>query len=339
LALLAALGLLLSIILVVLSSQIAELLVGDATGLVRECNDALLVLSLTVPIVLLASGIRGALEGLQEFKAVAKVMLPIGILMFAIPAALSTFTASISHMMWSLLVVRVCALAFLYVTCKRRIYKMAPRWPSGPEARALLSAGGWMTVSNIVSPIMNSLDRLFISIQLSPASAAIYVTPYELATKTLIPAGSIANATFPEFTAQATAQTQVYERRRYFWRAVLLTSATALVPSFFLYVFAKEILAVWISKEFAGGISTDILRLFAVGIIANAAAYIPFAYIQSIGRADITAKFHLAELVIFIPALILSLQEFGVIGAAMVWVGRVIIDAILLFSYALHRMK
>ncbi len=337
-ALVLMLATLLSTLLVSLSAPIAGLLVGVTGDLLDESRSAVLVLSLTVPVVLLASCVRGALEGLQEFKVISKVMMPTGMLMFAVPATLSIVTPSVTHMMWALFLVRLLALALLYAVCKKRIGSLRPRLPSGSEARSLLRAGGWMTVSNVVSPIMTNLDRLFISAQISPAAAALYVMPYELATKTLLPAGSIANAIFPVFAAHSKAGASTSERKRFFWRATLLTAAVALVPSLVLFVFAQDILTAWISIEFAQGVSTDILRLLAIGIVANGAAYIPFAFIQGIGRADVTAKFHLAELAIFIPTLLYALQAFGVLGAAMVWVGRAVIDTTLLFAYASRRL-
>jgi O-antigen/teichoic acid export membrane protein len=185
---------------------------------------------------------------------------------------------------------------------------------------------------------MTNLDRLFISAQISPAAAALHVTPYELATKALLPAGSIANATFPEFATHETPEAQPGERKRYFWRATLITSFSALLPALILSVFARDILSIWISQEFADGVSTDILRILAIGIAANGAAFVPFAYVQGIGRADVAAKFHLIELVVFVPALLYALQAFGVLGAAMVWVCRVVVDAGLLLAYALRKL-
>lgn len=338
LLLLGCLGLLLAVLLLFFAYPVSGLLVGKTESLRSECRTALQVLAFTMPIVLLSSGLRGVLEGLLEFKAISKIMMPTGALMFALPATLSFATSAVTYMVAALFAVRILSLVLLYVACSARIEQLHVRRPSWSQARALLGAGGWMTVSNVVSPIMTNLDRLFISAQISPTAAALHVTPYELATKTLLPAGSIANATFPEFAAHHLASTPVSARRRYFWRATLLTSASALVPAVVLFLFARDILSLWISPEFAKGVSTDILRLLAVGVAANGAAYIPFAFVQGTGHADVAAKFHLFELVVFIPALLYALQAFGVIGAAIVWVGRVVVDAGLLLAFSLRKL-
>lgn len=338
LALLAFVGLLIAGLLLIFADSIAGMLVGEQGGLRSEGGTALQVLALTVPIVLFASALRGALEGLHEFKAISKIMMPTGALMFAFPAVLSFATPVVTYLVGALLLVRLLVLGLLYVACSKRIGETRAQQPSWPQARELLGAGGWMTVSNVVSPIMTNLDRLFISAQISPAAAALHVTPYELGTKTLLLAGSIANATFPEFAAHNGLDTRSGERKRYFWRAMLLTSAAALLPALILFAFPKEILTLWISHEFADGVSTDILRVLAIGIFANGVAYIPFAFVQGIGRSDVAAKFHLVELAVFIPALLWALGTFGVIGAAIVWVGRVIVDAVLLLGYSMRKL-
>lgn len=43
--------------------------------------------------------------------------------------------------------------------------------------RDLLVSGGWMTISNIVSPLMGYLDRFLIGALVTTAAVAYYVTP------------------------------------------------------------------------------------------------------------------------------------------------------------------
>ena len=62
------------------------------------------------------------------------------------------------------------------------------------------------------------------------------------------------------------------------------------------------------------------MRLLAVGIVINGASYIPFAYIQGTGRSDLTAKFHLFELALYVPILLIGISWLGLIGVAVAWV-------------------
>lgn len=333
------LGFTLAGVLALNTESAASFLIGDSRNLLDEANKALYVLAATIPVVLLGSGLRGVLEGFQEFRVIAKITMLTGALMFGLPAALSLATTSVPHLVAALLAVRVMALIMFYWACKSRVHLFAGGLPSREQVASLLRVGGWMTISNVVSPIMTNLDRLFVSSQISPAAAALHVAAYEITTKALLPAGSIANATFPVFATKTRGGEKDTAMRRYFWRAMLLTSLAAIVPSFVIFIFAREILTLWISAEFAAGPSSTIVRILSVGIAINGLAYIPFAFIQGIGKSDVAAKFHLFELAFFIPGLLFALEKFGVIGAAITWTCRVCIDTVLLVGYCLRKLK
>ena len=127
-------------------------------------------------------------------------------------------------------------------------------------------------------------------------------------------------------------------RRRHFRRTSALALLAAFVPAAFVFAFAHPILSAWISPSFADE-SHQILRVLLVGVAINGASYIPFALVQGSGRADMTAKFHLLELCLYVPALLALLSTFGALGAAFAWVARVTLDAALLFGYALRSLR
>jgi ABC-type iron transport system FetAB permease component len=61
--------------------------------------------------------------------------------------------------------------------------------------------------------------------------------------------------------------------------------------------------------------------------------------VQSQGSSKITAFFHLLELVIYFPVLIVCTKKFNIEGAAFAWTFRVFIDLIVLTFYAQKIMK
>ena len=63
-----------------------------------------------------------------------------------------------------------------------------------------------VTVTNIVSPIMVSMDRLLIGTLISMAAVAYYATPYEAASKLFIIPSSIVGVLFPAFSSAMAAQ-------------------------------------------------------------------------------------------------------------------------------------
>jgi O-antigen/teichoic acid export membrane protein len=74
----------------------------------------------------------------------------------------------------------------------------------------------------------------------------------------------------------------------------------------------------------------------AVGILFNSLAQIPHAYIQASGDARSTALIHAFESVFYLPTLFMLTQIYGVVGAAVAWMLRALLDLILLHFRAMR---
>jgi len=197
--------------------------------------------------------------------------------------------------------------------------------------RPLVSFGGWLTVSSIISPVMVYADRFLIGAVISVAAVAYYATPFDMISKLLVIPIALASVLFPAF-----ATTHVSDPDR---TAMLFSRAVNYVfiliyPMVLLAVaFAPEAMRLWLGPQFAAHSST-VLRLLAAGILVNSLAQIPVAVIQGGGRPDITAKLHMLELPLFVIALWFAVRAYGITGAATVWAVRVAVDALLLYVMA-----
>ncbi len=92
---------------------------------------------------------------------------------------------------------------------------------------------------------------------------------------------------------------------------------------------AYPVLNYWLSKEFAEK-ALPIVLILSAGIWVNAMASVPYTLLHANGNPRLTALFHLFELAVYIIALWWLTQEYGMIGAAIAWVGRVVLDWLLL---------
>jgi len=97
-----------------------------------------------------------------------------------------------------------------------------------------------------------------------------------------------------------------------------------------LVVLAKYFIGIWLGETFLLN-STLVFQILALGFFANALANIPFGYLQGIGRADLTAKYHVLQTIIYIPLIWVLIKKWGINGAAAGWTIRVIMDTLLLF--------
>ena len=66
--------------------------------------------------------------------------------------------------------------------------------------KTILKFGGWMTVTNVISPIMVNLDRFFIGHFISVGFIAYYTTSFDVMSRVLLISGAFGSAAFPLFS-------------------------------------------------------------------------------------------------------------------------------------------
>lgn len=302
----------------------------------EETIAAFILLAATIPAVVLISGLVGILTALQRFGLINALRIPMGVMIYLVPLAILPWSQSVMHVCTGLFLVRMLFLVLHAAACFRAY---PPLWTyrgfARSEVRGLAGFGGWMTVTNVVGPLMVYMDRFVIGAVLTLAAVAYYVTPYEIVTRLLVIPSAVVAVLFPVFAA-AHAATSNHAANVYSIgaRAVLGIMAPIVLV---LVVFAKEGLRLWLGDDFAQQ-STAILQWLAIGVFINSYAQVPFAFIQGIGRADITAKLHLLELPLYFALMFWLLNMLGTMGVALAWLLRTVTDAALLTGAA-HRLS
>lgn len=297
-----------------------------------ETEGALYLLAASVPFVISSAGLRGLLEAKQRFGLVNAVRIPQGVLTFVGPALVLPFSTSLVPVVAVLAVVRVLTWAVHLALCLR----VFPSLRHGPllqpsRAMPLLRLGGWMTVTNVVGPLMVYLDRFLIGGLLSLAAVAYYATPYEMVTKLLLVPSAIAQVLFPAFSASLAVDRP---RAALLFDRALKAVFLALFPVTLLVVtLAPELLRLWLGADFARQ-SGRVLQWLAAGVFLNGLAQIPFALIQGAGRPDFTARLHLLELPLYLAGVWWLIHVRGVEGAAIAWTIRAAVDAVVLLLVA-----
>ena len=303
----------------------------------REILASFYLLSAGVPLTVMAAGLRGIPEAFMRFDLSGYVRITLGVFNFLGPAVVLAFTKSVVHVIAALIVGRALSLVAYLLICFRLLPEMKTRvFVDLSRIRPLAKFGGWITVSNVISPIMVNFDRFFLGAMVSVSALAYYSTPWEMVTRLLIIPTSFAAVMFPIFSRKGGAK-EAPDPNLY--RKSLKYVILALLPFCVISLsFAKEILQIWIGADFALQ-SFRVLQLMTAAVLLNGLAMMPFSLIQAAGRPDITAKFHILELVLYIPILWLLIREWGISGAAMAWLVRVGFDLILLVTYAGKRIN
>lgn len=327
-----SLGVLGGLIIASLASFLAEEVFRIPAALVGEAKTAFLILALSVPIVLVSTALRGVLEASQRFDYVNAVNVISSSLTFLLPAVGVLIGFDVRGIILLLMILRLASASTYLLLC----FKVYPILTTGlsfdlKRIRQLVTYGGWVSVSNVLNPILSYLDRFLIASLISIAAVSYYTAPYEMITRMWILPASLTMTLFPAFSAMGERSGE--ELTSLFARSVkyLLLAAGPLVM--LLALFTAEILHLWLGGDFAEK-SALVFQILALGVLFNSLAQIPYALIQGIGRPDITAKFHLLEVLLYIPLMWVLVKNVGIAGAAIAWTMRVVADSLLLFGAA-----
>ena len=164
----------------------------------------------------------------------------------------------------------------------------------------------------------------------SLSQVAYYTAPYEAITRIWIIPFSLVSTLFPTFSSLSAIK-DIEKIKSLFFRSIKYLQIILGPIIIFIIVFAQELLMVWLGKDFAEN-SKEVVWILAFGVLINSLAHIPYALLQSSGRPNLTAKFHIIELPIYFFLALILVSKWGINGAATVWTLRVILDTALLYG-------
>lgn len=290
------------------------------------------LISFSTPVIIGTAGLRGFLEAQQRFDLINALRVPMGMFTYIGSLLALPFSRSLVPVVAVLAAGRVIAWIAHLLLC----FKVQPALRHEIAWRRdfvspLMRFGGWMTVSNVIGPLMVTLDRFVIGAYLTVAAVAYYATPFEMVTKLWLFPNSLVGVVFPAFStsfAHDRNRTAMLYDRSVKYVLLLLFPIVLLIV-----VLAPDALKLWLGADFALH-STRVLQWLAVGVFINSLALVPSALLQGIGRPDLTAKLHMIELPAYLLTLWWCISTRGIEGAAMAWTGRVALDAVVLFFLA-----
>lgn len=312
---------------------LSSLLFKQDSKSVGEAAITFRMLAAGIPIVLLGGTFRGVLEAAQRFDLITAITVPASSFNYALPFLGAHFGWGIPAIVGGLVAGRVAVM----VTYVLLSLKVAPgtlrlRAPEKGRVKSLLYFGAWTSVSNVLSPVFDGLDRVLLGALHGMGAVGAYTVPQEIVLRTRILPTSLAATLFPAFSSWSAAdqrsRLQVYYSRS--WRVLLCVmlplavTAIALSPDLFRW---------WLGESYAAD-SVAAFHLLAVGMVFNTMAYVPFAYLHAVNRPELPAKFHLLELAVFLGLALWAMPRWGAVGAAGAWTARTAVDAALLFTAA-----
>lgn len=318
------LGVVLGVTVVATSTLLVSSL--DASSAVTsELREALPLCGLTIVLTVVYGGAIGVVEGGLQFRRANLSRIAIGILTVGGATIVSAVWTDLTSLIWCLAIARLAGLGILYSPV---LAYLGPRLRShglsSRKLREFLHEAKWLSLSNLIGPVLTLGDRLAIWGSVPAGIAAYYLTPLEVVSKILIVPGAVMNALFPRFAA---LELDPFQLRR-----VLLVGTASIIVLVLplvvvILVFGQQLLTVWIDSAFADQ-SHSVAGILALGVLANSVACVPFAYLQSTGMAHRAAIIHFVEAPVYVCALIYVAPRYGITGIAVVWTSRMVLDSL-----------
>jgi O-antigen/teichoic acid export membrane protein len=290
------------------------------------------VIAIGLPILVSASALRAALAAASRFDLLNLIRTPSGIMSFLAPVLMLPFTHNLAWLIGALIANRTASWAVYFAA----IFRAFPDPRSNLRidiacVRPLLGFGAWITVSSVITPAMVYLDRFLIGSLMSMAALAAYSVPMEIVSKSFILPAAISGVMFPAFARSFAAAPE--EIAALFARSLKLVVLILCPVCAAVVAFAPQIMSLWMGHRFAAH-SAAVLQILAVGAFVTGLAWIPLALLHGAHRPDLAAKIHLVDFPLYALMLWIGVARFGLIGAAFIWSGRLLIENLVIFAMA-----
>lgn len=318
------LGLAAGIALAVAAPLLVERVLKIPGSLQPQAHLIFLIMAVLLPIDFANGSMQGVLGASQRFDLLNAVSIPATTLSYLLPVVVLALGFGLPSIVFVLALARLGVLIVVFFVCLRLYPEVRRVRFDFRLVRPLLGFGGWMTVTSAVGPILNYFDRFLIGSVVSIAALGFYAPPLMISTKMLILPTSLVSTLFPAFSTSTGRGDSEWIRRtlvRSLKFLILMVGPAALL----LVFFAGPLLTIWLGPKFALE-GTLVLQIMAIAVFANSLAWVPYSLLQGIGRPDVPAKLHLAELPFYIALVWFMAARFGLPGAALAWALRVTLE-------------
>jgi O-antigen/teichoic acid export membrane protein len=191
--------------------------------------------------------------------------------------------------------------------------------------RPIVKFGGGLVLAALAGVLLVNFEKLALSRLVSVEALAYYSVAFTFAGMATMFSMAMIQSLVPAFSQLLAKETN--EEFRLLFHRVMRLNIIAFLPILaLLFVVAKPFFTLWAGEDF-GRESTVPFYILLGGLFFNLLAYVPHGAITASGRSDVHARLYWSELVPFILITLFLVSSFGILGAALAWSLRVVIDA------------
>jgi len=307
----------------------------SSNEMVKDVVQALPLMMLGIPILMVTSTLNGALDGEERFKMANALQLTGSILYQVVPLLTAYYVSdSLPALITAVILCRFVLLALCGAVVGRLFDLLALFSVSKSTMTSLLKFGSSIAAVNILDPIFSRIDQVVIA-RLSGASdvAAYSIALNSIGRLSILPL-AMSRSIFPKLslgTMDDHRDDLFAAKNKIIWIWTGLCCAAILASDLVYYL--------WLRDPIYADVSA-VAKVFVVGLWANCLSILPYTALQAGGRSVSILKAHLAEMPFYVAALLALTYYYGPMGAAAAYGLRNFADYLILWKmcgYPLRR--
>ena len=299
-----------------------------------EVAHALALMSLVAALRLCEGIYRGSLFGLEQqiwYNLTYSVISTIRYL--GSLAVLVCFSPTIgAFFLWqvgvSLATILILAMR-VHLTLPQAPVKARLSWTAVAGVRKF--AGGLIGIS-FLTMFFLQLDKLLLSRLVSLAELGYYTLAATAANAMFMVVVPVTQAIFPQLVKLSAGNNESRQASLYHNTTQLVVVITASACAL-IYVFASGIVFMWSGNLDLMRYTAPLLSILVLGSFINCLSYLPSQLQIAHGWTSLLLKINVTVVVLFIPAMVLIIPIYGVVGAAWGWVTVNVIYFLLLSQF------
>ena len=301
-----------------------------------DMHRSFLLVTVAVPFVMIQGAFRAVPMAVQRFDLFNLLQGLSGLLQWGGSLVLVISGSGLFAIVALTVAIRVVGAAAACVIAVKLFPGLSFAAPKdvGPTVRKLLTFGGWLTVSQAVSPVARYLDRVFVVSYTSLKMFTYYAAPFEAMSRVQVIPLSLSTTLFPAMSERESIHGPA-ESFSLYMRAMNFTILVMLPIAIGLVAFSQPILHLWLGGSFPE-LSDGVFKILAAAAFVQAICYLPLTSLQALGRPDLAAKYYLFEIPLYVGLCFLLVPLFGIVGAAWAYCIRMILSTAW-FVWIAHR--
>lgn len=312
-----------------------EFFLKISPNLYKELISSVKTVSFGIPLVTMTSLNRGVLEGLNDFFSSNILQIVSGVLLFIFPYLSWNLSGNMFSVSMGVITSRIILLCLSFYFLRKKFSTLKPSVKQKKsDFKMLISHGSWITLGNILAPLMANLDKILLSSLIALEKVAFYATPMEIITRLWAIPGSVTRVFFPKFAALNNFE----DLKHQFRIANHIMGLFIIPPCLVLYVFSGELLSLWINKDFALE-SKLITQIMLLGVLFNCYNWIPYGWLQATSNVKWSIYIVVIEIPFFFFTFYWLTNKYGILGATVAWSGRLVFDYFLTYIVVLKFQK